>query len=161
MKKPTKLTLSVIGMCLTLLFAVPAAGSDGGDNNAQQIGQRWCDAWNSHDVDRVLAVFTDDVLYEDVTFGLTVHGRAELRDFAHFFFSAVPDLHLQCTKTFVSGGHGSIEWIFSGTDVGIFKTGKTFSVRGATVIEVRGGKISRNSDYYDAAAIMRQVGILP
>lgn len=161
MKKPTKLTLAVISMCLALMFAAPAASSDGGDSNARQIGQGWCDAWNSHDVDRVLAVFTDDVFYEDVTFGLTAHGRAEMRDFAQFFFSAVPDLHLQCTRTFVNEGRGSIEWIFSGTDVGVFKTGKKFSVRGGTVIEVKGRKISRNSDYYDAAAIMRQVGILP
>jgi hypothetical protein len=29
------------------------------------------------------------------------------------------------------------------------------------VIEVSDGRISRNLDYYDAAAIMRQVGVLP
>jgi hypothetical protein len=29
------------------------------------------------------------------------------------------------------------------------------------VIEVSDGHISRNLDYYDAAAIMRQVGVLP
>jgi steroid delta-isomerase-like uncharacterized protein len=129
-------------------------------SRADEIGQGWCDAWNSHDVSRVLRVFTDDVFYEDVTFGLTVHGSGELRNFAEFFFTAVPDLHLQCTTTFVTGRHGSIEWIFSGTDVGVFKTGKRFSVRGGSVIEVRGDKISRNSDYYDSVAIMRQVGVL-
>jgi len=29
------------------------------------------------------------------------------------------------------------------------------------VIDLRGGRISRNLDYYDAASIMRQVGMLP
>jgi len=43
----------------------------------------------------------------------------------------------------------------------LFKTGKPFEVRGVSVIEVRGGRISRNLDYYDAATIMKQVRLLP
>jgi len=61
----------------------------------------------------------------------------------------------------IADGHGTIEWIFGGTDVDVFKTGKPFSVRGVSVIEVDNGRISRNLDYYDAAAIMKQVGVLP
>lgn len=59
------------------------------------------------------------------------------------------------------GNGGSVEWVFSGTDVGLYKTGKKFSVRGASVYQVRGGKFSSDRDYYDAASIMRQVGMLP
>jgi ketosteroid isomerase-like protein len=51
--------------------------------------------------------------------------------------------------------------MFSGTDKDVFKTGKKFSVRGVSVIEVREGKISRCLDFYDSATIMRQVGVLP
>jgi ketosteroid isomerase-like protein len=51
--------------------------------------------------------------------------------------------------------------MFSGTDKEVFKTGKKFSVRGVSVIEMRGGKIYRNVDFYDVATIMRQVGQLP
>jgi ketosteroid isomerase-like protein len=40
-------------------------------------------------------------------------------------------------------------------------TGKRFSVRGATILELQSGKIRRNSDYWDAASVMRQVGLLP
>ena len=43
----------------------------------------------------------------------------------------------------------------------VFKTGKPFAVRGVSVIDIADGRISRNLDYYDAAAIMRQVGVLP
>ena len=55
----------------------------------------------------------------------------------------------------------TVEWVFGGTDVDVFKTGKPFSVRGVSVIEVSDGRISRNLDYYDAAAIMPLVGVLP
>ncbi len=43
----------------------------------------------------------------------------------------------------------------------MFKTDKPFEVQGVSVIEVQGGRISRNLDYYDAATIMKQVGKLP
>lgn len=58
-------------------------------------------------------------------------------------------------------GHGTIEWVFSGTDQGIYGTGRTFSVRGVAVLDVRGSKIARNSDYFDLATILRQLGLLP
>jgi steroid delta-isomerase-like uncharacterized protein len=106
-------------------------------------------------------VFTNDVFYEDVPFGGALHGSAQLRDFAQRFFAAVPDGHFDCRATALHGGTSDIEWILSGTDVGLFATGKRFSVRGTAIIDVQKLKISRNSDYYDLATIMRQVGILP
>src|SRR5690348_10249776 len=44
---------------------------------------------------------------------------------------------------------------------GIPATGKRFSsVRGSTILELEAGKIRRQSDYWDAATFMRQVGLL-
>jgi hypothetical protein len=45
--------------------------------------------------------------------------------------------------------------------VGSYQTGKKYSVRGVTVLDVHGHKISRNLDYYDLATILRQLGLLP
>jgi predicted ester cyclase len=45
---------------------------------------------------------------------------------------------------------------------GMPATGKRFSsVRGATILELGAGKIRRESDYWDAATFMKQVGLLP
>ncbi len=77
------------------------------------------------------------------------------------FFSSVPDLKLDVVNSTTSDSVGSVEWVFSGTDVGLFKTGKKFSVRGVSVYELRDGKFASNHDYYDSATIMRQVGVLP
>ena len=45
---------------------------------------------------------------------------------------------------------------------GIPATGKRFpSVRGSTILELEAGKIRRESDYWDAATFMKQVGLLP
>jgi steroid delta-isomerase-like uncharacterized protein len=125
------------------------------------IAHGWIAAWNSHDAEQVVAIFTTNVLYEDVTFSAVNHGPKELRKFAASIFEAVPDVKFELVNSSIDREHGRIEWIFSGTDHGLYKTGKRFSVRGISAIDLRGGKISRNLDYYDAASIMKQVGLLP
>jgi steroid delta-isomerase-like uncharacterized protein len=61
------------------------------------------------------------------------------------------------------GHKGFIEWIFSGTDAnpGLHGTGKKFSVRGVSVVEIEGRRIARETDYWDLATLLRQIGLLP
>ena len=125
------------------------------------IAESWISAWNSHDPDKLAAIFTPDIMYEDVPFASVNHGSAELRKFAASDFDASPDLHVELGSSSIQGNHGTIEWTFSGTDKGIFKTGKKFSVRGVSILTLKNGKISRNVDYYDAATVMKQLGLLP
>src|SRR5215467_1688043 len=91
-------------------------------NTQPKIEENWIAAWNSHDVNRVIPLFTDDVLYEDVTFGAVNHGSADLRKFASFFFEAVPDMKFEVLNSSIEGKRGVIEWVFSGTDKGVYKT---------------------------------------
>jgi len=61
------------------------------------VAQSFIAAWNSHDVEKVIPVFTNDVLYEDVTFGAVNHGSAELRKFAASIFAANRNKH-SCSR---------------------------------------------------------------
>ena len=144
----------LIGLAGAVLYSPQARGQTA-------VAQNWIDGWNSTDPEKLVAAFTPDGVYEDVAFGITKKGSAELRELHKFFHNAVGGLYVKLVDTHVAGGHGTIEWVFGGTDIDVFKTGKPFSVRGVSVIEVSDGQISRNLDYYDAAAIMRQVGVLP
>ena len=158
-----KRVLAFIILLTTLVLPALAAPADGKSktNPGATLAQKWIAAWNSHDPDKMLSLFTDDIVYEDVPFGEVSHGGGELRKFYLSEIEGVPDLELKLLRSSIDGGHGTIEWTFSGTDKGVFKTGKKFSVRGVSVIDMRGGKISRNVDFYDVATIMRQVGQLP
>ena len=130
----------------------------GGHSN---LAQRWADAWNSHDADAVAELFARDGFFEDVPFGVVAHGTSEIRAVAQSFFTVVPDLHISVVSGSLNGGRGSIEWVFSGTDQGVYRTGKTFAVRGTTVLELTGNRISRDSDYWDLATLLRQIGLMP
>ena len=129
----------------------------------------WALAWSPGDggnPERILALFTDNCVFEDVTFGVVTRGKQELRSFANGAFAAVPDFKYTLRSRFVASRWAAIEWVMSGTHNGDFPgipaTGKHFSsVRGSTILELETGKIRRESDYWDAASFMKQVGLLP
>ncbi|MBL7209749.1 MAG: ester cyclase [Dehalococcoidia bacterium] len=122
-------------------------------------------AWNSHDVDKILSFFTDDCIYEDVAAGNVSRGKEELKAFISFTFAAFPDFKLDSKSVFGAGDWGASEWVMSGTQAGdlpgIPATGKSFSARGASIMELHKGKLSRNTDYWNFASFLQQVGLLP
>jgi steroid delta-isomerase-like uncharacterized protein len=150
-----------IAATIVVIISMCCLGAVNSRDKSMDLVQKQFAAWNAHDGSKVASYYTDDVVYEDVAFGLKAQGHAELQKMAADFFVAVPDFKLEVVSNTSMGNRGSVEWVFSGTDVGLYKTGKTFSVRGASLYELRGGKFSSNRDYYDSASIMRQVGILP
>ena len=129
----------------------------------------WAMAWSSaenNDPERVLVLFADECVFEDVTFGVVARGKEELRRFVNSAFAVIPDFKYRLTRRFAAGQWAVIEWVMSGTHQGdlpgIPATGKRFSsVRGSTILELEASKIRRESDYWDAATFMKQVELLP
>ncbi len=126
----------------------------------------WAMAWSSNDPELILALFTDDCVFEDVTFGVIARGKEELRSFANRAFAAIPDFKYELRSPFAASQWAVIEWGMPGTHKGdlpgIPATGKRFSsVRGSTILELEAGKLRRESDYWDATTFMKQVGLLP
>lgn len=132
--------------------------------DTEQVLEAWAMAWSSHDTEKVLSLFTDDCVYEDVTFGVINHEKEELRAFAEGVFAGIPDFKVDLKTRFAAGSWACMEWVMSGTHKGDFPgmpaTGERFSIRGVTILELQAGKIRRNSDYWDAASVMKQVGLL-
>src|ERR1700746_2265429 len=88
-----------------------------------------------------------------------------LRDFATAVFGAFEDLKFELKSRVVAsdGKSGAMEWTWRGRQTkdlpGLPATNKPFEVRGATVVEFADGRISRDSDYWDLATYMKQVGL--
>lgn len=133
--------------------------------NLDKMMNDYIAAWNSHEVERILSYFTDDVIYEDVAMGIVNRGKNEVKDFINSIFIGFPDFKIELKSIFISGDWAADEWILSGTFTNSFMempaTGKSFSERGASIAELRKGKISRNSDYYNMASFLQQVGLMP
>lgn len=152
---------ALLALALSLLFVGCATAPKGTAKRSNPVVERAFAAWNSQDPDKVVAAYSDDIVYEDVPSGTLSNGPAEFRKFGVVTFSGVGDFKIEAVNTWMENGRGVVEWVWSGVDKDWFKTGKRFSVRGVSVFEVRKGKISRSKDFYDVAAIMKQVGKLP
>jgi ketosteroid isomerase-like protein len=59
---------------------ITAMGTAAVDDQRRAI-QQWPAAWSAHDMGQVLRLFTEDVIYEDVTMGAVNRGHAEPRTF--------------------------------------------------------------------------------
>jgi steroid delta-isomerase-like uncharacterized protein len=158
----------VLGATLMLLGSLASAhGASPAADQAvlEHLLDLWASAWSSNDAGKLLPLFTEDVVYEDVTFGAVNKGSDNLRKFATGAFDSFADMTFELKTRFVSadGQRGAMEWVWRGRQTKDFPrlpaTNKPFEVRGATVVEFREGKINRNYDYWDLATYMRQVGL--
>ena len=127
--------------------------------------EQWGEYWSAHDMERLLSLFTDDVVYEDVTMGVVNRGRAQLRAFAEGFFGGFPDVTFEVRSSFADGSSGGVEWVMRGTHKGDLPgmpaTGRRIEVRGASIFEFTGGTIRRCSDYWDMTTFLKQLGLMP
>jgi steroid delta-isomerase-like uncharacterized protein len=163
--RPNLTILIVLITFVTGCATTRGAGSPVDTAALEGVLDQWPIAWSSGDPERLLLLFTNDVHYEDVTFGAVNKGRGALRDFATAVFGSFAELRFESRSRFVTanGKWGSIEWVWRGRQIkdfpGLPATNKPFEVRGAAVVEFRDGKIARNSDYWDLATYLKQVGI--
>jgi steroid delta-isomerase-like uncharacterized protein len=126
----------------------------------QQFG-----CWSAHDMDRLLRLYTNDAVYEDVAMGVVNRGGAELRAFGEGILSGFPDVTFELRSSFASPSGGGAEWVMRGTHKGDLPgmpaTGRRIEVRGASVFEFEGNKIRRCSDYFDMMTLLKQLGLMP
>ena len=87
----------------------------------------------------------DNVIIEDVTWGLVMKGKDGVRKGYTGFVKAVPDFKLKPKSWVLTDKAFAVELVFSGTHKGDFpslpSTGKTFSVRGCSYGEIENGKV--------------------
>ena len=108
-------------------------------------------AISSHDAEKIAACFTEDCFYEDVALGGVMRGREAVKAGYSDIFAVIPDFKVEILGLFVAGFRVGSEWVMTGTS----STGKSFSTQGASISELREGKIRRNTDYYDPASFLQ------
>ncbi len=110
--------------------------------------QAFGDAWNDHDVERLMTFMAEDCVFETVA-GPEVGGKRYAgRDQVKWAFARVfqifPDAHFGNAVHFVSGNRGLSEWIFTGTP----SDGNRVEVKGCDVFTFKNGKISHKDSYF-------------
>jgi ketosteroid isomerase-like protein len=105
-------------------------------------------AFNSHDVDAVMAFFADDAKMEMPRgadpWGARFVGKAAVREGIAARFAGLPDVRYAEDRHFVCGDRGVSEWLLTGTTT----AGERIAVRGCDLWEFRDGLVVRKDSYW-------------
>lgn len=108
--------------------------------------ERFIDAFGSRDVDAVMALMTEDVVFENTSpapDGTRYEGQADVRRFWDEFFAGPPEEEFESEDIFAADDRCCVRWIYrwggAGEGAG--------HVRGVDVFRVRDGKVSEKLSY--------------
>ncbi len=108
--------------------------------------ERFNEAFNRHDVDAVMALMTDDCVFENTSpppDGERYEGQAAVRGFWERLFRSTPDARFMLEEIFAAGDRCAQCWRydFTGGD------GWPGHIRGVDILRVRDGKVAEKLSY--------------
>jgi ketosteroid isomerase-like protein len=114
-----------------------------------ELLQRVADGYNRHDLDAIMAAFSDDSVFESPRgpdpWGKRFVGKGDVREGLAARFVGIPDVHYGNDEHFVSGNRGASEWTLTGTTT----DGERIEVRGCDLWTFDAdGKITRKDSFW-------------
>ena len=133
----------------------------------QEFIDRYNDAWNAHDVDAIVAMHTDDSVFENHVTGDVNVGRERIGTAIRGIFSVFPDLSFEGRRQYIRDDLVVQEWTARGTHEGtmtrgvvqVEPTGKQVEYKGMDVIPIENGLVARKDVYSDSVTLLRQLGL--
>lgn len=140
------------------------AGATASDRG--QLMRDYLAAWNARDAERIASFFTEDAVYDDRGAGAVMRGPAQIRAHAAKVHAAFPDLSFELVRAAHGENFTAGEWrsrmTHRGEIEGLAATGKVAESGGVDVATLDPeGRITHLVSYYDGAAILRDLGVLP
>src|SRR4051812_32083163 len=138
-----------------------------GSTDIAQALKREPDAGNAHAADGVAACYAEDAVLSDVGLPEPLRGREAIRDSVAGYLAAFSDFHAEDVgEPIVSGNRAAQEWKVTGTNdgtlMGLPPTGNSATTYGCGTTEFgEDGLIHRAGNYWNAAALMQQLGVAP
>jgi steroid delta-isomerase-like uncharacterized protein len=131
-----------------------------------EVVASYFEALNRRDAAAAAEYLAPDVV-EEITGVGVLRGRDEVRTFFDGLFKAAPDMEVLVDRTVSEGDTDVVQWRMNGTFTGgplfngVQATGGRLQLRGCDVIDVRDGKIVRNTAYQDGIELARALGMMP
>lgn len=123
-------------------------------------------AWNNHDAAAFAAQFSEDSVLRIIATGEVMHGREELRADAEALLRAFPDLRMEHNSTYECGeAFCVIECTLTGTHegeyIGIRPTHRLVELPACSIFTLGADRlVGEEVVYFDAATLLRQLGVL-
>ena len=107
--------------------------------------ERFLSAWNSHDVDRIMAMMTPDCIFEPSAraWGTRLVGTQDVRAAVVGLFDSTPDIAWEPVRAFIAGDNVVAEVIATGTN----PQGEAFRTPACDILTLRDGMIAAKRAY--------------
>jgi steroid delta-isomerase-like uncharacterized protein len=136
-------------------------------NELQELIDRYNAAWNAHDIETIIAMHTEDSVFENHVTGDVNVGREEIGRAISSIFTVFPDLSFETRRAYIRDDLVVQEWTARGTHEGPMKrsgievqpTGRKVEYKGMDVIPIRDGLVARKDVYSDSITLLRQLGL--
>jgi steroid delta-isomerase-like uncharacterized protein len=123
-------------------------------------------AYNQKDWNTARASLSPDFVYDEVATHRRVQGADQAIALWQGWAAAIPDSKATFHDALASGNTVVLEVTWKGTHQGplhlpqgpIAATGKSIEIRSCMLIEVAGGKVRLQRQYFDMATLLRQLG---
>jgi steroid delta-isomerase-like uncharacterized protein len=140
-------------------------------DRARQWAQKFVEGWNSHDPERLLALATDDIIWEDpfIPAG-NLRGKTALREWVSSLWRAMPDLRFELIgEPFISLDGSQLAAAWKGTarftgplnPPGFAPTKGVIEMTGVDIHEFDGELVKRVHTETDVMDLGRQIGAAP
>ena len=131
----------------------------------RQLADALLEAWNGHDIDRILSLYALDHHGEDVSQAYPIQGHQGIGRVVSAIFQAFPDLSFTNEELIIQDDRLAIAWVMRGTHQGMVMnippTRRPVRVRGSSFFTVNNGKIARSLHIWDVAGLLRAIRLLP
>jgi steroid delta-isomerase-like uncharacterized protein len=126
------------------------------------IFEKFSDAFNRQDVDGIMVCFTDDATYDDMFYGRS-SGSEELRALFDRMMRETAEVSWTADEIVATPSVEMVEWKFRlvVSDAIPRSAGRTVSMRGVSVFELRDGRCRAYREYFDRGLGYIQLGLEP
>jgi ketosteroid isomerase-like protein len=103
------------------------------------------EAFNRHDADRLAALLTDDTVFEDTSpapDGRRIEGKAAVTEYWRGWFARNADASFEAEEAIVSGSKVVVRWVYRK-----MRNGLPWHLRGVDIFTVRDGKVAAKLAY--------------
>jgi ketosteroid isomerase-like protein len=122
------------------------SASDPETEQTLQVLNQFDQAFNQHDVDQIMALMTDDCVFENTyppPDGTRLEGQAAVRAYWEQLFRESPQALFVAEELFACADRGVVRWRYTWVDA----QGQPGHVRGVDIFRVRAGKVAEKFSY--------------
>jgi steroid delta-isomerase-like uncharacterized protein len=140
------------------------------ESTLMDLASRYSSAWAHHDPNAILALHSEDSVFEVHGGGLKATGLTEIRKALDTFFATWTQARFEPRGVLFGNGHFVAEWTLHATIVSLAgvegtqnttATSQDIAIEGVDIIRVLNGRVTRKDTYVDALTLQAQLGSTP